>query len=228
MMRYVWLAVLLTAICPAGARPQDAAGSDPARRITEISEKILHAFARLGEVSCEVEAQYFREGKEDKKYCFTWFQEKEGVTRVTFSRPFPGLSASYKSGDRHVTVKPFPYLSFIKFKLSLYHPLLRTPSGQRMDQTSLEYLSRFFYANVHLIQRHQSAFSEGSEKVALSFWAANYTGGTDLNRYYVTVSKDNHFPLRIERHNTGGDPIEVIVFTDFVVHHGKDKRRTEK
>lgn len=210
------LAILLFLLCSGDAQPGNEADKVPAKQIVAIAESMLHVFEGLGDFSCDIEVQYYRLTKEDKKYYFTWFWETRGISRVRFSRPYPGLTATYKRGDTEVTIQPFPFIPFMKFKLSLYHSLLRTPSGQRMDQGSIEYLSRFFYNNINLIQQHESSLSEETDRVAFSFWAADYTGGKELNRYYVIVSKENWFPLRIERYNKCKELIEVITFKKFV------------
>jgi len=218
VMQCSFPAILLFLLCSGDVRPDNAADNIPAQRIVALSKKILNVFEGLEDFSCDVEIQYYRMAKEDKKYCFTLFRETPSVTRIRFSRPYPGLTATYKRGDTEVTIQPFLFIPFMKFKLSLYHSLLRTPSGQRMDQGSIEYLSRFFYNNINLIQQHESSFSEETDRVAFSFWAADYTGGKELNRYYVIVSKENWFPLRIERYNQNNVAIEVIIFKEFVVH----------
>jgi hypothetical protein len=208
--------MLLFLLYSGDAPPLNVADNLPAKQIVALSEKIIAVFEDRGNFSCDVEVQYYRMAKEYKKYSFTWFWEKKGITRITFSRPYPGLTAIYREGDHGVTIRPFPFLPFITFSVSLYNARVRTPSGQRMDQTSIEYLSRFFYNNLSLIQQHAISFSEEADRVRCAFWAVDYTGGTELNRYCVLVSKDKWLPLRIERYNARNQPIEVISFKRFV------------
>jgi hypothetical protein len=210
--------MLLFLFCPDACHTGVASSSDPAQQIVAVSEKMLHVFEGLGEFSCDVEVRYYRAAKEYKTYCFTWFQGQNDITRIRFSSPYRGLAAAYRCGDAEVTIQPFPFMPFIKFKLSLYHSLLSTPSGQRMDHASIAYLSRFFYNNIHLIEQHERSFSDETDRVAFAFWAADYTGRDELNKYRVTVSKDSCFPLQIERNHRNGEPIEVIIFKAFVVH----------
>jgi len=210
--------MLLFLLRPDACQTGIASSFDPAQQIVAVSEKMLHVFEGLGEFSCDVEVRYYRAAKEDKTYCFTWFQGQNDITRIRFSSPYRGLAAAYRRGDAEVTIQPFPFLPFIKFKLSLYHSLLRTPSGQRMDHASIAYLSRFFYNNIHVIEQHECSFIDETDRVKFAFWAEDYTGGKGLNRYYVVVSKDNWFPVRIERYSHLHLPVEVITFKDFVVH----------
>jgi hypothetical protein len=208
--------MVLLLVCTGSAKPNSLAEDHPAEQIVAVVEKMIQVFEGLGDFSCDVEVRYYRDAKEDKTYCFTWFQEQKDITRVRFSSPHRGLTAVYKRGDAKVTLQPFPVLPFMKFKLALHHSLLRTPSGQRMDHASIEYLSRFFYANRSLMQHHELSMSEEADRVAFSFWASDYTGGLGLNRYHVLVSKDDWLPLLMERSNARSEPIEVIRFKRFV------------
>jgi outer membrane lipoprotein-sorting protein len=218
MMQCWFLAAFLFLFCTVDLEQVNAAGDMPAKQVVAISEKILHVFEKLEDFRCDVEAQYYRRGKEHQLYRFTFWGERAGTTRIKFSRPYPGLTTIYKKGEHTVTVQPFSLLPFIKLTFSLYHSLVRSPSGQRMDQTGIEYLSRFFYNNVKCIQQHESSFSDAKQSVSFAFWAEDYTGGKELNRYFVTVSKDNWLPLRIERYNNDNVPIEMILFKNFMVH----------
>lgn len=217
MIRCISIVMLLFLLCPDDVQTEIAASPAPAQRIVTVSEKMLHVFEGLGEFSCDVEAQYYRDGKEDKKYYFTWFQGQNDSTRIRFSSPYRGLTAAYRRGDAEVTIQPLPFMPFITCKLSLYHSILKTPSGQRMDHASVAYLSRFFYNNLHVIQQHECSFFDETDRVAFAFWAEDYTGREGLNMYKVTVSKDTCFPMQIERANPNGAPIEVIMFKPFVV-----------
>jgi hypothetical protein len=218
LIRCIIIVVLLFLLCPDACQTGIASSPDPAQQIVAVSEKMLHVFQGMGEFSCDVEVRYYRGAKQDKTYCFTWFQAQNDITRIRFSSPYRGLAATYRRGDAEVTIQPLPFMPFIKFKLSLYHSLLRTPSGQRMNHASIAYLSRFFYNNINVIQQHERSFIDETDRVAFAFWAEDYTGREELNKYKVTVSKDNCFPLQIERYNRNGEPIEVIIFKAPVVH----------
>jgi len=217
MMKCWFLAAFLLLFCTVNVEQVNAAGDIPAKQIVAISEKILHVFEQLEDFRCDVEAQYYHRGKKHQLYRFTFWGERAGTTRIKFSRPYPGLTASYKKGEHTVTVQPFPFLPFMKLTFSLYHSLVKSPSGQRMDQAGIEYMSRFFHNNMHVIQNHESSFREEANSLVFSFWAEDYSGGKELNRYNVTVSKDTYLPVRIERYDSSREPIEVISFKDFVI-----------
>jgi outer membrane lipoprotein-sorting protein len=110
----------------------------------------------------------------------------------------------------------------VKFRLSLTNPRVISPSGQRIDQGTIDYLTRFFYENREIIRQSESQFSDEGDRIDCMFWAKDYTGSEELNRYRLVVSKNNWFPTRIERFNQKGIPIEVITFKDYEILFTKE------
>ena len=192
-------------------------------RIVALAEKMISVVEGVEDFQCNTEIQYFREGKEYKRYRFVFFTEKSGTVRLRFSRPYPGVSAFYKKGDEKVTVQPFRFLPIVKFRLSLTNPRVISPSGQRIDQGTMEYLIQFFYDNCDVIRKNDGQFIEEGDKIDCMFWAKDYTGKEELNRYRLVVSKKNWFPARIERYNQKEEPIEVITFNDYEIQFTDQK-----
>lgn len=215
-MQHLVLAAMMILLSSGGTDQGNNPDYDSsAAQIVAVSEKMIRVIEGMGDFSCETEAHYYRQGKEDTLYRFTFSWEKKGVTRIKFSRPYPGVTATYIRGDEQVTIQPLAFLPFVKIRMSLYHPLVRTPSGQRMDQASIEYLSRFFYHTITSIQQKEHSFADEQATAAFSFWAGDYTDGREMNRYQVTVAKHDWLPLRIARYNHLNAPIEMIVFKEF-------------
>ena len=61
------------------------------------------------------------------------------------------------------------------------------------------------------------------ENIIARIWAKDYTGGEELNRYRLVVSKKNWFPTRIERFNREEVPIEVITFKDYEIQFTEER-----
>jgi outer membrane lipoprotein-sorting protein len=195
------------------ASPVNSSGD----RIVALAEKMISVAGGVEDFQCNTEIQYYSEGKKNKRYRFVFFTEKGGNVRLRFSRPYPGVSAFYKKGDEKVTVQPFRFLPIVKFRLSLTNPRVVSPSGQRIDQGTIDYLTRFFYQNCELIRQSESRFSDEEDRIDCIFWAKDYTGRGDLNRYRLVVSKKNWFPNRIERFDQAGILIEVMTFKDYEI-----------
>ena len=191
-------------------------------RVVALAEKMISVVGEVEDFQCKTEIQYYREGNEYKRYRFTFFTEKSGNVRLRFSRPYPGVSAFYRMGDEKITVQPFRFLPIVKFRLSLTNPRVISPSGQRIDQGTIDYLTRFFYENREIIRKSKSQFSEEEDRIDCMFWAKDYTGREELNRYRLVVSKKNWFPTRIERFNQEDMAIEVITFKDYEIQFTKE------
>jgi len=222
LLRY-WVFITLFALLYIDGADQSASSvNSSGDRIVALAEKMISVVEGVEDFQCKTEIQYFREGKEYKRYRFVFFTEKSGTVRLRFSRPYPGLSAFYKKGDEKVSVQPFRFLPIVKFRLSLTNPRVISPSGQRIDQGTIDYLTRFFYQNCDLIQQSESRFSDEGDRIDCMFWAKDYTGKEELNRYRLVVSKENWFPTRIERFSQQGVPIEVITFKDYEIQFTKE------
>ena len=198
-----------------GSSPENSSG----HHIVALAEKMISIVQEVEGFQCKTEIQYYREGKEYKYYRFTFYTNKSGEVRLRFSRPYPGVSVFYRIGDDKITVQPFRFLPIVKFRLSLTNPRVISPSGQRIDQGTMEYLIQFFYENCELIQQRESQYSDRDNEIDCTYWARDYTEkGENLNRYRLVVSKENWFPTRIERFDPEGSPIEVITFDEYEMH----------
>jgi outer membrane lipoprotein-sorting protein len=186
-------------------------------RIYAVVGKMVSAIEELDDLISETEVTYYSKGEEDRRYQLTYFFKKEGYFRVNFSSPFPGLTVFYKRGDDKLTVKPFRFLP-LKFSFSIYNRLVRTPSGQRIDQADVRYLIEFLFRNTKWIDEKESEYLEERTHVEFLFWAKDYLEEKTFERYRVFVSSKNWLPQRIERYDKKGNLIEIAVFTKYTIN----------
>lgn len=222
MMKCWVFIIVLSLINLEGVDQISSPAGTSGHRIVSLAEKMISVVGEVENFQCKTEIQYFREGNEYKRYRFSFFTEKDGGVRLRFSRPYPGVSVLYQKGNDKITVQPFRFLPIVKFRLSLTHPRVISPSGQRIDQGTTDYLTRFFYENREIIRQSESQFSDEGDRIDCMFWAKDYTGSEEFNRYRLVVSKKNWFPTRIERFNQKGTPIEVITFKDYEIQFIKE------
>ena len=213
-----WVLVILVTVLsvqPFGhsSLSDDASGS----HILAAVQKMTAALERVGGFRCEADIRYYRNGKADKRFIFTLHAETQGSVSLTFSRPYPGVKVVYRQGDNKLTIKPFQFLPVVSFRLSIDNPLVTSPSGQRINHCTLEYLIQFLYENGELISKRESEYREGKERVEFICWAKDYTDEKELNRYRVVVLKENWFPSRVERYNQQNLPIEIISFKNYTI-----------
>jgi outer membrane lipoprotein-sorting protein len=203
-----------------GSSPSHSSGNS----IVSLAEKMISVVEEVEGFKCTTEIQYYKGGKKYKRYGFTFYTNKSGEIRLRFSRPYPGVSAWYRKGDDKITIQPFRFLPIFTFRLSLTNPRVISPSGQRIDQGTMDYIVQFFYDNCELIRQRESQYSDEGVEIECTYWARDYTGGEDekLNRYRLVVSKENWFPTRIERFSQEGIPIEVITFKEYEIQFTRE------
>ena len=217
-MHYFVLGILVTLLsaapCGQSSSSADVAGS----HIVAAVQKMAATFETVERFHCETDICYYRDGKPDKRFFFTLHTETQGTVSLRFSRPYPGVKVVYHQGDDKLTIKPFKFLPIVTFRLAIDNPLVTSPSGQRIDHCTLEYLITFLHANGELITKSASEYREDEERIEFICWAKDYTDEKELNRYRVVVLKEHWFPSRVERYNQHNLPIEIISFKNYTIH----------
>jgi len=200
------------------AGPERSSENTGDSRILAIAQKMITVMENVEDFTCEAEVIYYSEGEEDQRYRITFFYKRKGKIRVKFSQPYPGLTVFYKSGDQQLTVKPFKFLPVIKFRFSIGNSMVKTPSGQRINQTDVQYFISFLLKNIDWIQKKENEFFEEKNQIEFMFYAKDYIEGKELEKYRVFVSKSTWFPVRIERYNLQDKPVEVMIFKNYSIN----------
>ena len=106
----------------------------------------------------------------------------------------------------------------MKFHFSIDNRMVRTPSGQRIDQTDVQYFINFLFKNAQRIKEKENAFDEGEEQINFMFYGLDYLEDKSLEKYRVFVSKKHWFPTRIERYDLKEKPIEIMIFKNHLIN----------
>jgi outer membrane lipoprotein-sorting protein len=207
-------AVTLLEAASLGA-PAEPSGKE---EILAVVHRMVSVFEKMEDFTCETEVTYYEGGIEDQQWRVKFFFKKGKKFRVDFSHPFKGMSVFYKGGDEELTVRPLSFLPALKLRLSIDNPIAKTPSGQRIDQTDVAYFIRFIFKNLKSVEQRENEFQDDGQRIQFLFWALDYIEGEHLEKYRVFVSRENWFPMRVERHNPQGDLVELIVFKNFVIN----------
>jgi len=219
MIRYGVLVILSAVISLESSDCIPLATHNAGDQIIAVTKKMISALGKVESFSCETDIQYYQNGKTNKRYLFTFIGEKTGRVCIKFLRPYRGVRVIYQKGEKELTIKPFSILPIVKFRLSIDNSLVISPSGQRIDQCTIEYRMKILDDNRQLIQQGDSEYLDKGDTVDCVFWAKDYTKGKELNRYRVVVSKKHWFPMRIERYNQHNIPIEVIIFKNYMINN---------
>jgi outer membrane lipoprotein-sorting protein len=193
-------------------------------RVLAIVQKMESAFKSVEDYSCEVEQIFYKDGIEDQRYRFKVYFKRKKKIRVDFSSPYHGLSLFYNDEEKQVTAMPFRFLSLLKFHFAIDDPTIQTPAGQRINQTDMGYFIEFLFNNLKKIEQKDVEYKEDRDRIVFSLLAADYIGGKFLEKYRIVITNENWLPIRIERYNLEGKPIEVSMIQNYVINtHLEDR-----
>ena len=187
-------------------------------RVLAVVQRMESAFKLVQDYSSEVEQIFYQDGGENQRFRFKFYFKREKKIRVDFSRPYSSLTIFFREGDKEATVLPIRSLRALKFRLSIDNPLILTPAGQRINQTDMDYFINFLLKNLEKVKQGTDEFYEDKDQIRFWLWGYDYIGGKDLEKYRITISKQNWLPMRIERYNLEGKPLEVSIIQDYAIN----------
>lgn len=194
------------------AQPQDG--------ILQVVSKMKAALDGIYDYSCEVDQTYYAGSGEILRYRFKFSFKTGKKIRIDFIDPYSGLTIYYSGGRQDATVVPFPFLSFLKIRLSLENPMIRTPTGQRVDQTDMDYFMEFLMKNLGGSMRAEEEYLEEEEEILFSFRAMDYLEDRQIEKYRIRVSKSHWLPVRIERYSGEGKLVEMSLIGKYLINQG--------
>ncbi len=193
-------------------------------RILAVAQHMEAAFKGVEDYSCEVEQIFYQDGAENQRYLFKFYFKKMKKIRVDFSRPHPGLTIIYNDDETKATVIPFRSSLAFKFRLSVDNPLMKTLTGQRINQTDMGYFIDFLSKNLRKVEQKENTFYEDDQRVEFLFRAMDYIEEKSLEKYRISISKKYWLPIRIERYSSEGKLLEVSDIKNYVVNaHLEDR-----
>lgn len=210
-----WILITLTAPSPFLTEARAEVSSNP---VLSLARQMRSTFQAVDNYSCEVENIYFSGGLEDKRYHLHFHFKRGDFFRMDFVHPFEGMTLFYRGGDRDFTVRPIRAVTAITFRISVTNPLFTSPSGQRLDQTSIEYFLDFLFRNLRAVKQGNPEWKENEEQIVFWFWGMDYIEGRSPEKYRITISKKFWLPLRFERYDLKGMPQEFTVFTAYRIN----------
>jgi outer membrane lipoprotein-sorting protein len=203
--------------------PPSSEGAEENRALAVV-QKMESAFKTVEDYTCEVEQIFYKDGEESERYLFKFYFKKGKKIRVDFWRPYSSLTIFYTEGDKKATVLPIRSIRALKFRLSIDNPLLRTPTGQWINQTDMDYFIGFLLKNLEKVKQKADEFYEDKDQIRFWLWGLDYIEGKNLERYRIILSKEYWLPIRIERYDLEGKPLEVSIIQNYAINaHLSDK-----
>jgi outer membrane lipoprotein-sorting protein len=182
--------------------------------VSGIIEKIKAAYARVEQYQTETEIQTYGGGKvvETRRFLYTF--RKPDHIRLDFESPHRGMILVYPDKDGRVLVKPNGWLGFLKLHLAPDSARLRSPSGQRIDQTDLGLL-------IENISRSLTDRRHGEAKVAAAGAQAQIEVLADdhflpgvLTLYRFTIDQTAWLPVGVQELTPEGALRRQVTFAN--------------
>jgi len=196
--------------------PGESAPPQEENRVLAMAEKMKAVFQEVEDYSSEVEQIYFQDGAEKERYRFKYFFKKPHRIRVEFIAPHSGLIVFFQRGEKEATLRPFPSLPSLKFNFSIDSSILKTPTGQSINQTDMIFFIDFLFRNLAGVPQQDSQFRDQEDPVHFLFWGRDYVKGEIPERYHIFISRQSWFPVRIERYSPEGKPMEISIIRNYV------------
>ena len=187
-------------------------------RVLGVVQKMESEFRKVEDYTCDVEQIFYKDGEESERYRFKFYFKKGKKIRVDFSHPYSSLTIIYREGDKEATVLPLRFLQAMKFRFGIDNPVIHTPSGQWINQTDMEYFIKFLSKNLEKVKQKMDEFYEDKDQIRFWLWGLDYIEGKDLEKYRIFISKQNWLPIRIERYDLGGKPLEVSIIQNYAIN----------
>jgi len=224
LQRAVWILLILAFLLLPIANPPFPSERSDENRVLTVIEKMEASFKTTEDYTCEVEQIFYHDGVEDQRYRFKFYFKRDKKIRVDFSHPYPALTLFFEEGEKEATVIPFRFLPAMKFRFSINNPMIKTLAGQRIDQTDMGYFIEFIFKNIKGVKQREVEFYEDGERTRFALWAKDYIEEKYFEKYRITISKKNWFPVHIERFNLEGKRIEATDIRNYTMNtHLEDK-----
>ena len=220
MSRLIWIGITAVFLfLGVVVLPHPSEGAEE-NRVLGVVQKMESAFKNVEDYTCEVEQIFYKDGQESERYRFKFYFKKGKKIRVDFSHPYSSLTIVYREGDKEATVFPLRFLHAMKFRFAIDNPVIHTPAGQWINQTDMEYFIKFLSKNLEKVKQKIDEFYEDKDQIKFWLWGLDYIEGKDLEKYRISISKQNWLPVRIERYALEGKPLEVTLIQNYAINSG--------
>lgn len=148
---------------------------------------------------------------------YAW--QRPGRIRMEFEKPHKGARLIYDPDNNRVYLWPFGGNFLPPMNLAPDNPLLRSPSGQRVDRSDVGALLE----NIQALQKtgHMEALGMGTigTRVAMHVAVAGRSGASigQVHRYDVWFDDETDFPLKIVSRDREDREIETVLLEDVVI-----------
>ena len=188
--------------------------------VQDLLNKMKSAYAEVIDYQAAMEVKTYGNDNALETETFLYTFKKPKKIRLDLKSPHHGMVLVYPDRKGKVGVRPSGWASFIKLSLSPDSFLLKTPSGQSIDQTDLGLLIE----NISLSltdERHGGPEIDEDEKfIHVQVLAENHFQKGILTRYEFIIDRVMWLPVGVREYTTEKVLQRQIIFRDLKVNIG--------
>jgi outer membrane lipoprotein-sorting protein len=208
------MASLLVGLSALAAGPR-AAGSAPSAELApDIIGKMEAAYARVEQYRTETEVRDYRAGQVVETARFVYTFRKPDHIRIDFLSPHRGMTLVYPDEQGRAVVKPGGWLGFLKLRLAPDSARLRSPSGQRIDQTDLGLLIQNIARSLTDRRRGEMKVADQDGRTQIEVLAEDHFLPGVLTLYRFTVDDATWLPVEVQELTPEGVPKRQVSFAN--------------
>jgi outer membrane lipoprotein-sorting protein len=192
--------------------------------IEGLIAKMEKAYAGVRDYQAEVEIRIYRQDGSLETEKFTYTFKKPKSIRLDFISPHPGMVVIYPDPEGRVVVYPLRSFPFLYFHLAPDSPLLKVPSGQRIDQTDLGLLIKNIAHSLTDQRRGPARITEENRTIRIQVVANDHFRKGIVTSYLFIVDKALWLPIGVEERTPEGRLERTMSFHNLKTNVGVPDR----
>jgi outer membrane lipoprotein-sorting protein len=198
--------------------PSETAAQVPT--IRDLIEKMDSAYARITDYQAKMEVRTYSNGHAFKAEKFLYTFKKPKKIRLDFESPRPGMILIYPDKKRKVGVRPSGWARFIKLSLTPDSFLLKTSSGQTIDQTDMGLLIRNISQSLNDGSYNNPELEKAGTTIRVQVLAENHFHKGVRTRYEFLIDRMKWLPVQVNEYTPDIVLERTIIFKDLRINIG--------
>ncbi len=175
-------------------------------------DRMKAGYIRVADYQTDMEVTEYRDGKVIEKRRFLYTFMKPNRIRVDMESPYHGMILVYPDRDGKVFVKPAGWMGFMKLHLAPDSSLLKSRTGQRLDQTDLGLLIGNISRSLTDWRRGEVKVSREDDRLHIEVLSQDHFHGGVLTLYRFAIDTTRWLPAAVEEFTPDGIPKRKVLF----------------
>lgn len=188
--------------------------------IQDLINKMESAYAEVKDYQTKIEVRTYGKDQSLKAEKFLYTFKKPKRIRPDLVSPHPGMVLIYPNRKGKVGVRPSGWASFFKLSLSPDSFLLKTSTGQPIDQTDMGLLIGNISRSLTDGRHGLPNLEETGESIRVQVLAENHFRRGVQTRYEFLIHKMKWLPVGVSEFAPDGVLERQVIFREFRINTG--------